>query len=224
MEILAALWSFVTHLDTELASLLQHYGTWIYAILFAIVFCETGLVVAPFLPGDSLLFVAGALWAANGMEIDLLMATLVAAALCGDNCNYWIGRTLARRVMGWRHSRFFNRKLFDRTQAFYARHGGKTVVLARFVPLVRTFAPFVAGVGHMPYVRFLVFSVVGALLWVGILVPAGYWFGNIQLVRDHFEIVALAIVAISLLPLAVEFVRHRLRTRRDGARPVRPPA
>ena len=224
MEIIAALWSFVTHLDTELASLLQHYGTWIYAILFAIVCCETGLVVAPFLPGDSLLFVAGALWAANGMEIDLLMATLVAAALCGDNCNYWIGRTLARRVMGWRHSRFFNRKLFDRTQAFYARHGGKTVVLARFVPLVRTFAPFVAGVGHMPYVRFLVFSVVGALLWVGILVPAGYWFGNIQLVRDHFEIVALVIVAISLLPLAVEFVRHRLRTRRDGARPVPPPA
>ena len=224
MEILAALWSFVTHLDTELASLLQQYGTWIYAILFAIVFCETGLVVAPFLPGDSLLFVAGALWAASGMEIDLLMATLVAAALCGDNCNYWIGRTLARRVMGWRQSRLFNRKLFDRTQAFYARHGGKTVVLARFVPLVRTFAPFVAGVGHMPYVRFLVFSVVGALLWVGILVPAGYWFGNIQLVRDHFEIVALVIVAISLLPLVVEFVRHRLRTRRDGARPVPPPA
>ena len=224
MEILAALWSFVTHLDTELASLLQQYGTWIYAILFAIVFCETGLVVAPFLPGDSLLFVAGALWAASGMEIDLLMATLIVAALCGDNCNYWIGRTLAQRVMGWQHSRFFNRKLFDRTQAFYARHGGKTIVLARFVPLVRTFAPFVAGVGHMPYVRFLVFSVVGALLWVGILVPAGYWFGNIQLVRDHFEIVALVIVAISLLPLVVEFVRHRLRTRRDGARPVPPPA
>jgi membrane-associated protein len=224
MEILAALWSFVTHLDTELASLLQQYGTWIYAILFAIVFCETGLVVAPFLPGDSLLFVAGALWAASGMEIDLLMATLVAAALCGDNCNYWIGRTLARRVMGWRHSRFFNRKLFDRTQAFYARHGGKTVVLARFVPLVRTFAPFVAGVGHMPYVRFLLFSVLGAVLWVGILVPVGYWFGNIQLVRDHFEIVALAIVAISLLPLAVEFVRHRLRLRRDGARALPPAA
>jgi len=222
MEILAAFWSFVTHLDTELASLLQQYGTWIYAILFAIVFCETGLVVAPFLPGDSLLFVAGALWAASGMEIDLLMATLVAAALCGDNCNYWIGRTLARRVLGWRQSRFFNRKLFDRTQAFYARHGGKTVVLARFVPLVRTFAPFVAGVGHMPYVRFLVFSVVGAVLWVGILVPAGYWFGNIQLVRDHFEIVALAIVAISLLPLAVEFVRHRMQGRREGARAVPP--
>jgi len=222
MEILTAFWSFVTHLDTELASLLQQYGTWIYAILFAIVFCETGLVVAPFLPGDSLLFVAGALWAASGMEIDLLMATLVAAALCGDNCNYWIGRTLARRVLGWRQSRFFNRKLFDRTQAFYARHGGKTVVLARFVPLVRTFAPFVAGVGHMPYVRFLVFSVVGAVLWVGILVPAGYWFGNIQLVRDHFEIVALAIVAISLLPLAVEFVRHRMQGRREGARAVPP--
>jgi membrane-associated protein len=193
----------------------------VYAILFAIVFCETGLVVMPFLPGDSLLFVAGALWAASGMQIDLLMATLVVAALCGDNCNYWIGRTLARRVLGWRQSRFFNRKLFDRTQAFYARHGGKTVILARFVPLVRTFAPFVAGVGHMPYVRFLTFSVIGALLWVGILVPAGYWFGNIPLVRDNFEIVALAIVAISLAPLAFEFVRQRLRSRRT-ARAVPP--
>jgi membrane-associated protein len=214
MEILAALWSFVTHLDTELASLLQQYGTWIYAILFAIVFCETGLVVAPFLPGDSLLFVAGALWAASGMEIDLLMATLIVAALCGDNCNYWIGRTLARRVMGWRHSRFFNRKLFDRTQEFYAKHGGKTVILARFVPLVRTFAPFVAGVGRMKYPRFLLFSVIGALLWVGILVPAGFWFGNIDLVREHFEIVALVIVAISLMPLGVEYLRHRARRAR----------
>jgi membrane-associated protein len=148
------------------------------------------------------------------------MATIVVAALCGDNCNYWVGRALGKRVMGW-DTRFVNRKLFERTEAFYARHGGKTVILARFVPLVRTFAPFVAGVGHMPYVRFLTFSVIGALLWVGILVPAGYWFGNIPLVRDHFEIVALAIVAFSLLPIAVEAVRHRLRARRDAAALVR---
>jgi membrane-associated protein len=211
LEILASLWSFVTHLDTELGALLQQYGTWVYALLFAIVFCETGLVVAPFLPGDSLLFVAGALWAAAGMDLALLMATLVAAALCGDNCNYWIGRGFSARARHWTHSRLFNRKLFDRTEAFYARHGGKTVVMARFVPLVRTFAPFVAGVAHMRYLRFLTWSVVGALLWVGILVPAGYWFGNIPLVREHFEIVAVAFVAFSLLPLLVEVVLQRRR-------------
>ena len=211
MDVIATLWFFVTHLDTELASLLQDYGTWVYAILFLIVFCETGLVVAPFLPGDSLLFVAGALWAKADMPVELVMATLVAAALCGDNCNYWIGRALSARARHWERSRFFNRKLFDRTQAFYAKHGGKTVILARFVPLVRTFAPFVAGVGRMRYARFLLFSVIGAVLWVGILVPAGYWFGNIELVKDHFEIVALVIVAISLMPLAIEYLRHRGR-------------
>jgi membrane-associated protein len=218
MEFVETVWLFLTHLDVELGRLMQAYGTWVYAILFAIVFCETGLVVAPFLPGDSLLFVAGALWASAGMPIELLMATFVCAALCGDNCNYWIGRALSSRARKWRTSRFFNRKLFDRTEAFYARHGGKTVILARFVPLVRTFAPFVAGVGRMSYVRFLVFSVVGALLWVGALVPAGYWFGNIAFVRDHFEIVALVIVAFSLLPLLVEYLRHR-RGRAVRARP-----
>ena len=214
MEFLATFWFFVTHLDSELAGLLQDYGTWVYAILFLIVFCETGLVVAPFLPGDSLLFVSGALWATAGLPVELLMATLVAAALCGDNCNYWIGRALSARARHWKHSRFFNRKLFDRTQEFYAKHGGKTVILARFVPLVRTFAPFVAGVGRMPYPRFLLFSVIGALLWVGILVPAGFWFGNIDVVREHFEIVALVIVAISLMPLGIEYLRHRARRAR----------
>jgi membrane-associated protein len=214
MEFLATAWFFITHLDSELASLLQDYGTWVYGILFLIVFCETGLVVAPFLPGDSLLFVSGALWAKADMPVELLMATLVAAALCGDNCNYWIGRALSARARHWEHSRFFNRKLFDRTQDFYAKHGGKTVILARFVPLVRTFAPFVAGVGRMRYPRFLLFSVIGALLWVGILVPAGFWFGNIEFVSEHFEIVALVIVAISLLPLAIEYLRHRSRRAR----------
>ena len=211
MEFIETIWFFVTHLDSELAGLLRDYGTWVYGILFLIVFCETGLVVAPFLPGDSLLFVSGALWAKADMPVALLIATLVAAALCGDNCNYWIGRALSARARHWEHSRLFNRKLFDRTQAFYAQHGGKTVILARFVPLVRTFAPFVAGVGHMRYARFLTFSVIGAVLWVGLLVPAGYWFGNIEIVRNHFEIVALVIVAISLMPLAFEYLRHRGR-------------
>ncbi len=214
MDPLAALWSFLTHLDTELAALLLRYGTWVYAILFAIVFCETGLVALPFLPGDSLLFVAGALWAASDLSIAPLMATLVVAALCGDNCNYWIGRTLGQRIARTKGSRLFNRKLFDRTEAFYAQHGGKTVILARFVPLVRSFAPFVAGVGRMHYGRFMGFSVAGAVLWVGLLVPVGYWFGNIAMVRDHFELVALGIVALSVMPLAVEYLRHRGGPRR----------
>jgi membrane-associated protein len=217
LELLATLWSFVTSLDTTLAVLLQQYGTWVYAILFAIVFCETGLVVTPFLPGDSLLFMAGALWAAAGMDVPALMVTLVAAALCGDNCNYWIGRALRARVHTWPRSRLFNRALFNRTERFYAKHGGKTVVLARFVPLVRTFAPFVAGVGRMSYVRFLVFSVIGALLWVGTLVPAGYWFGNIPMVRANIEIVVIAIVVISLLPVVFEFLRHKWQGRRPRA-------
>jgi membrane-associated protein len=214
LELIATAWSFITHLDTELGALLQQYGVWVYAILFAIVFCETGLVVAPFLPGDSLLFIGGALWAAGDLPVELLMLTLIAAALCGDNCNYWIGRALSARAHRIQHSRIFNRKAFDRTEAFYAKHGGKTIVIARFVPLVRTFAPFVAGVGRMRYPRFLGFSVMGALLWVGLLVPAGYWFGNMPLVRDHFEIVVLVIVAMSLVPIAVEYLRHRATQKR----------
>lgn len=209
MDVIATVWSFLTHLDAELGALLAHYGAWVYAILFAIVFCETGLVVTPFLPGDSLLFVSGALWAAAGMPVEFLMATLIGAALCGDNCNYWIGRTLSARARRWEGSRLFNRRLFDRTEAFYARHGGKTVILARFVPLVRTFAPFVAGVGRMAYARFLLFSIVGALLWVLLLVSAGFLFGNLPIVRDNFEIAVLAVIALSLVPVAVEIVRHR---------------
>jgi membrane-associated protein len=209
MEAIATVWEFVTNLDTELATLMQQYGAWVYAILFGIVFCETGLVVAPFLPGDSLLFVAGAAWAAAAMPIEMLMLTLIVAALCGDNCNYWIGRFLCARSYRPQHSRLLNRKALDRTHAFYAKHGGKTVIIARFVPIVRTFAPFVAGLGSMPYPRFLAFSVIGAVLWVGLLVPAGYWFGNIPIVRDHFELVVPVIVALSLLPLLVEYIRHR---------------
>jgi len=219
MELIAAAWSYVTHLDTELAGLLQQYGVWIYAILFAIVFCETGLVVTPFLPGDSLLFVAGAVWAAAGLPVGMVMATLAVAAVCGDNCNYAIGRVLSGRARQWQSSRLFNRAAFDRTEAFYARHGGKTVVLARFIPVVRTFAPFVAGVGRMRYARFLAFSVVGTLLWVGLIVPAGFWFGNIPAVRENFEIVVVAIVALSLAPVAIELVRARFgRATAAGAR------
>ena len=199
------------HLDRHLGELLQQYGTWIYALLFLIIFCETGLVVTPFLPGDSLLFVAGTLWAAAGMEPAALAATLVVAAISGDNTNYWIGRFLGPRVFRWENSRIFNRRALEYTQEFYRRHGGKTVVLARWLPLVRTFAPFVAGIGRMAYARFLMFSVGGGLLWVVALVYAGYFFGNIPVVRQNLSLAIVGIVAVSLLPLAIGLLRHRLR-------------
>jgi membrane-associated protein len=211
MELLATAWQFVIHLDSELGLLLQHYGTWIYLILFLVVFCETGLVVTPFLPGDSLLFASGALWASAGMRVELLALTLVGAALTGDNCNYWIGRVFGKRIANAPPSRWLDRRALERTQDFYARHGGKTIILARFVPVVRTFAPFVAGFGHMTYRRFLAFSVVAALLWVGLLVPSGYLFGRIPAVQQHFAWVILAIVVVSLLPIAIEYARQRLR-------------
>jgi membrane-associated protein len=211
MELLAWFWDVVVHLDNHLAALIAQYGTWIYALLFLIVFCETGLVVTPFLPGDSLLFVAGALWAANGMEAHWLAITLISAALCGDNVNYWVGRLLGPRVFSWENSRLFNRRALDRTHEFYVRHGGKTIIMARFVPLVRTFAPFVAGIGKMAYARFLSFSIAGALLWVLLLVYTGYFFGNISLVKNNLTIVIFAIVGISLLPLGLEMLRARRR-------------
>jgi membrane-associated protein len=211
MELLATAWHFIGHLDAELDLLLQQYGIWIYLILFLIVFCETGLVIAPFLPGDSLLFASGALWASANMRVEVLALTLIAAAFSGDNCNYWIGRLFGSRIANNRHPRFLNRRALERTQAFYARHGGKTIILARFIPIVRTFAPFVAGVGHMIYGRFLAFSVVGASLWVALLVSCGYLFGGIPAVRENFAFAILGIVVLSIAPLAIEYARARLR-------------
>ncbi len=211
MELLATAWHFIGHLDAELDLLLQQYGIWIYLILFLIVFCETGLVIAPFLPGDSLLFASGALWASANMRVEVLALTLIAAAFSGDNCNYWIGRLFGSRIANNRHPRFLNRRALERTQAFYARHGGKTIILARFIPIVRTFAPFVAGVGHMIYGRFLAFSTVGASLWVALLVSCGYLFGGIPAVRENFAFVILGIVVLSIAPLAIGYARARLR-------------
>jgi membrane-associated protein len=211
MEAAAFLWDLLVHLDVHLGTLLQQYGTWVYLILFLIVFCETGLVVTPFLPGDSLLFVSGALWAAAGMDLHALVIVLVSAALLGDNCNYWIGRYLGPRVFRWERSRFFNRAALDRTRGFYDRHGGKTVIIARYVPLVRTFAPFVAGIGRMPYGRFIAFSVAGALLWVVSLTFAGYFLGNMPIVRQNLTVVILGIIALSLLPVALEVLKARAR-------------
>ena len=214
MELVALFWDFLVHLDRHLAALLQQYGTWIYALLFLIVFCETGLVVTPFLPGDSLLFVAGTLWAAAGMDPRALGITLIAAALCGDNVNYWVGRYLGPKVFRWERSRLFNRAALDYTHAFYERQGGKTIVIARFVPIVRTFAPFVAGIGRMSYARFLAFSVGGAVLWVGSLVTAGYLFGNVPVVKNNLTIVIFAIILASVSPVAIGYLRARARASR----------
>jgi membrane-associated protein len=211
MELVATLWDFVVRLDVHLAAFIAEHGVWVYALLFVIVFCETGLVVTPFLPGDSLLFVVGTLAAAGGMDIALVMALLVAAALSGDNVNYWIGRWAGPKVFRAEDSRWFNRRHLERTHAFYERHGGKAIILARFVPIVRTYVPFVAGIGAMPYARFLAFSIAGALAWVVSLCLAGYWFGNIPAVKENLAAVIVVIVALSLAPIAVEFLRAHAR-------------
>lgn len=209
MEIIAALWDIAVHLDRHLAAFLAQHGAWVYALLFAVVFCETGLVVTPFLPGDSLLFVAGAVAATGGIDARMVAATLVAAALCGDNVNYWIGRWIGPRAFRSPDARWFNPKHLARTESFYERHGGKAVVIARFVPIVRTYVPFVAGVGRMAYGRFLAFSIGGALLWVVSLTAAGYYFGNLPLVKNNLTLAILGVIALSLLPIAFEWLRHR---------------
>ncbi|MBS0543513.1 MAG: DedA family protein [Proteobacteria bacterium] len=217
MEFLAFFIDLVLHVDRHLAELLASYGNWIYAILFLIVFCETGLVVTPFLPGDSLLFVAGALAAGGGMDPAILIGVLFAAAVLGDSLNYSIGRRFGGRISQWPDSRFFNRRALDKTHEFYERHGGKTIIIARFMPIIRTFAPFVAGMGTMDYRRFLAFNVVGAALWVGPLVMAGYWFGNLPIVKNNLSLVILGIIALSLMPLFIGWLRHRSEASRAGA-------
>jgi len=211
MELAATLWDFALHLDAHLAAFIAEHGAWVYALLFAIVFCETGLVVTPFLPGDSLLFVVGTLAAAGGMDIRMVIVLLVAAALSGDNVNYWIGRWAGPKVFRQEDARWFSRRHLERTHAFYERHGGKAIVIARFVPIVRTYVPFVAGIGAMPYARFLAFSVAGALLWVSSLSLAGYWFGNIPVVKENLAAAIVVIVALSVMPIAVEFLRAKAR-------------
>ena len=211
MDILLQFWDILVHLDRHLAELLREYGIWIYVLLFVIVFCETGLVVTPFLPGDSLLFVSGTLWAVSDMNVHVLVVLLIVAAILGDAVNYSVGRYIGPKVFQWEDSRFFNRKALEHTHAFYERHGGKTIVIARFVPIVRTFAPFVAGVGSMTYARFALFNVSGAVLWVVSLTYAGYFFGNIPLIRNNLSVVIFGIIGLSLLPIAFEFIRHRLK-------------
>jgi membrane-associated protein len=209
VEIVSSFIDIVLHLDRHLQTLVANYGVWIYLILFAIIFCETGLVVTPFLPGDSLLFVAGAVAAGGGMDVHTLFAVLAVASFSGDNTNYWIGRFAGPRIFTRKGSLLFNPEHLERTRRFYERYGGKTVLIARFVPIVRTFAPFVGGMGRMAYSRFLGYSFAGAVLWIGLLTYAGYFFGNLPLVRDHLSIVIIGIVVLSILPGLIEFLRAR---------------
>ena len=203
-------WDLVVHLDRHLAALVQQHGPWVYLLLFAIIFSETGLVVTPFLPGDSLLFVAGALAAAGGMDVHLLGLVLVVAAVLGNTVNYSIGYYIGPKVFHWEGTRVFNRKALDRAHAFYERHGGKTIIITRFVPILRTFAPFVAGIGRMAYLRFSVYNLAGALAWVLSLLYAGYWFGNVPVVKQNLSAVILGVIALSLTPLAFEYFRYVL--------------
>jgi len=209
MDLITAIIDIALHLDVHLKDLVIEYGTGVYAILFLIVFIETGLVIWPFLPGDSLLFVTGTLAAAGDMDILMVMLVLIAAALTGDNVNYWIGRLVGPKVFHYERSRWFNPAHLARAHAFYERHGGKTIILARFIPIIRTYAPFVAGVGAMPYLRYLGFCIVAALLWVVSLCLAGYFFGNIPLVKQNLSIVIVLIVLVSISPGVIAWLRSR---------------
>jgi membrane-associated protein len=209
MDLLKTVVEFVLHIDRHLSAIIQQFGAWTYAILFAIIFIETGLVIMPFLPGDSLLFAAGTFAALGALDVRLLIALLAVAAVIGDTVNYWIGHRIGEKAFSREDARFFKKEYLDRTHAFYEKHGGKTIIIARFVPIIRTFAPFVAGIGKMSYGRFLSFNVIGGVGWVVLLVGTGYFFGNIPFIRKNFSIAILAIILISTVPIAVEYFRHR---------------
>ena len=211
VDLLLQLVDFVLHLDVHLDELVANYGTWIYAILFLIIFCETGLVVLPLLPGDSLLFAAGAVAASGRLDIVGLCILLVTAAILGNAVNYWVGR-LAGHELQRRFPRLIKQQYLDRTRAYFERYGGKTVIIARFVPIVRTVAPFAAGVGQMTHLRYQLYNITGSVLWVLLLVPAGYFFANVPIIKENFSAVIIGIIIISVLPAVIEFVRERSRT------------
>ncbi|MES9994910.1 DedA family protein [Desulfovibrio aminophilus] len=214
MDILLQYMDFILHVDRHLGGLFEHYGTWIYFILAGIVFCETGLVVTPFLPGDSLLFAVGALAGAGLIDPWLAFFLLMTAAICGDNVNYWLGRKVGPAVFVRETSRLLNKKHLFHAQAFYEHHGGKTIIIARFVPIVRTFAPFVAGIGRMNYRRFLSYSLAGGMLWTGSFIALGVFFGNLPVVRENFGLAVIAIIIISVMPAVIEILRARRRQRK----------
>ncbi|MDO8722771.1 MAG: DedA family protein [Syntrophales bacterium] len=209
MDIIYWFWDFFVHLDVHMGDVVKTYGIYTYGLLFIIVFCETGLVVTPILPGDSLLFSAGTFASLGYMNVWLLSVLLSVAAIAGDTVNYWIGHYLGTKVFQYKKSRFFNPEHLRRAHKFYEKYGGKTIIIARFVPIIRTFAPFVAGIGSMSYGRFIAYNVIGGLAWVLICVFAGYFFGNLPFVKKNFSLVILAIVFISILPGIIELLRHR---------------
>lgn len=209
MEIITYFVSFILHLDEHLVEIIAAYGSLTYLILFGIVFAETGLIVLPFLPGDSLLFAAGALSALNSLNLTGVLVLLAAAAILGDSVNYWIGSLLGKKIVDNKKITFINQEHIDKTEAFYQKHGGKAIILARFIPIVRTFAPFVAGVGKMDYRTFWFYNVIGGLLWVFLFTFAGYFFGNLPIVKENFSLVIFAIIGLSLAPVAYEYVKHK---------------
>jgi membrane-associated protein len=209
MEIISNMIDFILHIDKHLNEIIQTYGTWTYLLLFLIIFMETGLVITPFLPGDSLLFAAGAFAAQGSLNVFVLFILLSVAAILGDTINYWIGHYIGPKAFSG-NVRFLKKEHLDRTHAFYEKHGGKTIILARFIPIIRTFAPFVAGIGAMTYSHFIVYNVVGGVLWVGLFTFGGYFFGNLPFVKENFSLVVIAIILISVMPMVVEFVKGRL--------------
>ena len=217
MELLKSFIDLFLHLDKHLAELISHYGAWTYAILFVVVFCETGLVVTPLLPGDSLLFATGALASTGALNVHLTALLLIFAAVLGDTVNYWIGHKVGPKVFHEEKSRFFRKEYLDRTHAFYEKHGGKTIIFARFIPIIRTFAPFVAGIGSMSYPKFLLYNIVGGIAWVLSFVYAGFYFGNIPIVKRNFTLVILAIIILSMMPGVIEYLRHRVENKRKRA-------
>jgi len=209
MELITYLINVVLHLDSHLLTLTQQYGVWIYAILFLIIFSETGLVIFPFLPGDSLLFVAGALGGVGALDLYILLPLLMLAAFAGDNTNYWTGRLVGKRLVKFGDSRFLKLEHLDKTHAFYKKHGGKTIIFARFLPVIRTFAPFVAGIGRMHYRVFMLFSAGGSVAWIASFVVGGYFLGNVPIIKNNLTLMILVIIFISIAPAILEFIRQR---------------
>ncbi|MFZ4794266.1 MAG: DedA family protein [Blastocatellia bacterium] len=215
MELIKYLIDLILHLDKHLVELVTQYGAWTYAILFLIIFCETGLVVMPFLPGDSLIFAVGTLAAKGVLDLFWVSILMIIAAIIGDTINYWIGYKIGPKVFSSQDSRLLNRRHLDRTHQFYEKYGGKTIIIARFMPIIRTFAPFVAGIGRMNYSRFLLYNVVGGVLWIVLFMLAGYLFGNIPIVKRNFTLVIFGIIVVSILPGVIEYLRA-VRTKRQS--------
>ena len=217
MDLLTLIVDFILHVDVHLQELMNNYGLWVYGILFLIIFSETGLVVTPFLPGDSLLFAAGALTVGSAMDVNVLALLLIVAAVLGNITNYTIGHFFGAKLFNNPDSKIFRRDYLDKTHLFFDKHGGKTIIITRFLPIVRTFAPFVAGMGAMTYKRFMAFNIVGGILWVCSFVYAGYLFGNMPIVRQNFTLLIMGIIVFSILPIVIETVRHRLKRSAEAA-------